>query len=61
MLNTKLPVTVISGFLGAGKTTLVNHVRSQNLNATIGAIVNEYGEMGKTEFVCFCSQILLQP
>ena len=46
MLNKKLPVTVISGFLGAGKTTLVNHVLSQNADATIGVIVNEYGEVG---------------
>lgn len=46
MLNKKLPVTVISGFLGAGKTTLVNHVLSQNVDATIGVIVNEYGEVG---------------
>ncbi|RYE71727.1 MAG: GTP-binding protein, partial [Oxalobacteraceae bacterium] len=46
MLKKKLPVTVISGFLGAGKTTLVNHLLSQNLDATIGIIVNEYGEVG---------------
>lgn len=46
MLNKKLPVTVISGFLGAGKTTLVNHLLSQNADASIGVIVNEYGEVG---------------
>ena len=46
MLNKKLPVTVVSGFLGAGKTTLVNHLLSQRADATIGVIVNEYGEVG---------------
>jgi G3E family GTPase len=41
----KLPVTVISGFLGAGKTTLVNHLLAQS-GGTIGVIVNEFGEVG---------------
>lgn len=42
----KIPVTVISGFLGAGKTTLVNHLLSQRSYAHIGIIVNEFGEVG---------------
>jgi G3E family GTPase len=46
-MNTKkLPVTVISGFLGAGKTTLVNRLLAQNAGSTIGVIVNEFGEVG---------------
>lgn len=45
MLN-KLPVTVITGFLGAGKTTLVNHLLQQQPDAVIGVIVNEFGEVG---------------
>jgi G3E family GTPase len=46
-MNTKnIPVTVISGFLGAGKTTLVNHLLAQNAGMTIGVIVNEFGEVG---------------
>jgi G3E family GTPase len=46
-MNTKnIPVTVISGFLGAGKTTLVNHLLAQNAGKTIGVIVNEFGEVG---------------
>jgi G3E family GTPase len=28
MADTRLPVTVLSGFLGAGKTTLMNHLLS---------------------------------
>jgi G3E family GTPase len=42
----KIPVTVISGFLGAGKTTLVNRLLWQNPGMTIGVIVNEFGEVG---------------
>lgn len=40
------PVTVISGFLGAGKTTLVNHLIQQCPQQRIGIVVNEFGEVG---------------
>lgn len=41
----RIPVTVVGGFLGAGKTTLVNHlVRLSGLR--FGVIVNEFGETG---------------
>jgi G3E family GTPase len=46
MLLKKIPVTIISGFLGAGKTTLVNHVLTHHKNVNIGVIVNEFGEVG---------------
>ena len=46
MRPNKIPVTVISGFLGAGKTTLVNHLIRQRPDERIGIIVNEYGEVG---------------
>uniref|UniRef100_UPI001574EEF8 CobW family GTP-binding protein n=1 Tax=uncultured Caballeronia sp. TaxID=1827198 RepID=UPI001574EEF8 len=42
----KIPVTVISGFLGAGKTTLVNHLMQQHTGGRIGVVVNEFGEVG---------------
>ncbi|MDB5908085.1 MAG: cobalamin biosynthesis protein CobW [Massilia sp.] len=42
----KIPVTIISGFLGAGKTTLVNHLLIQHAGANIGIVVNEFGEVG---------------
>jgi G3E family GTPase len=41
-----IPVTVISGFLGAGKTTLVNHLLRDPGAERIGVIVNEFGEVG---------------
>jgi G3E family GTPase len=46
MLAKKIPVTVITGFLGAGKTTLVNHLLMQHAGTNIGVIVNEFGEIG---------------
>jgi G3E family GTPase len=42
----KVPTTVITGFLGAGKTTLVNHVLDATRPMPIGIVVNEFGEVG---------------
>lgn len=42
----KLPTTVITGFLGAGKTTLVNHLLDATRPMQIGIVVNEFGEVG---------------
>lgn len=42
----KIPVTVITGFLGAGKTTLVRHLLQNNQGRRIAVVVNEFGEMG---------------
>ena len=45
MLN-KIPATVITGFLGAGKTTLVRHLLENNQGKRIALIVNEFGDVG---------------
>jgi G3E family GTPase len=42
----KIPTTVVTGFLGAGKTTLVNHILAATRPMQIGIVVNEYGEVG---------------
>ncbi len=42
----KIPVTVITGFLGAGKTTLVRHLLQNNQQRRIAVLVNEFGEVG---------------
>ncbi|HEX4296624.1 MAG TPA: cobalamin biosynthesis protein CobW, partial [Devosia sp.] len=42
----KIPVTVITGFLGAGKTTLVRHLLAHAKGKRIALIINEFGELG---------------
>jgi G3E family GTPase len=42
----RIPITLLTGFLGAGKTTLVNNVLSNATDEKIAVIVNEFGEIG---------------
>jgi cobalamin biosynthesis protein CobW len=42
----KIPCTVITGFLGAGKTTLVRHVLANAKGRRIAILVNEFGSLG---------------
>jgi G3E family GTPase len=45
-LKRRIPVTLVTGFLGSGKTTLINAaLRSPDLSRTI-VVVNEFGEIG---------------
>ncbi len=41
-----IPVTLLTGFLGSGKTTVLNHVLKQPEMAATAVIVNEFGETG---------------
>src|ERR1700739_2999262 len=42
----RIPVTVVTGFLGAGKTTLVRHFLAQPEGRGTAIIVNEFGAVG---------------
>jgi G3E family GTPase len=42
----RLPVTVITGFLGSGKTTLVRHILANQQGVRTAVIVNELSELG---------------
>jgi G3E family GTPase len=42
----RIPVTVLTGFLGSGKTTVLNHLLRQPGMDGVVAIINEFGEVG---------------
>src|SRR5438067_9322313 len=42
----RLPVTVVTGFLGSGKTTLIRALLDKPEGANTAVVVNEYGEIG---------------
>ncbi len=43
--NHQLPVTVLSGFLGAGKTTILNHILTNRAGLRVAVIVNDMSEI----------------
>jgi len=44
-MEKRLPVTVLSGFLGAGKTTVLNHVLNNRAGLRVAVIVNDMSEV----------------
>jgi cobalamin biosynthesis protein CobW len=46
MNKRKIPATIISGFLGSGKTTLMRHILDHANGQRLAVIVNEFGELG---------------
>ena len=42
----KIPATIVTGFLGAGKTTLIRHLIAHAGGRRLALIVNEFGELG---------------
>lgn len=42
----KIPATVITGFLGAGKTSMIRHILSNAKGRRIALIINEFGDLG---------------
>jgi len=41
----RLPVAIVTGFLGSGKTTLVNHILAHRTGRKIAVMVNEIGDI----------------
>ncbi len=46
MTPTKIPCTIVTGFLGAGKTTLVRHLLEHAGGRRLAVLVNEFGDLG---------------
>jgi cobalamin biosynthesis protein CobW len=45
-LAARVPCTIVTGFLGAGKTTLIRHVLANAQGRRLAVIVNEFGDVG---------------
>jgi cobalamin biosynthesis protein CobW len=45
-MNQRIPATVVTGFLGAGKTTLIRNLVRNARGRRIAIIVNEFGDLG---------------
>ena len=39
------PVTLVGGFLGSGKTSLLNHILSKTVNKRVAVLVNDFGSI----------------
>ncbi len=45
-MKPKIPATIVTGFLGAGKTTLIRHLLDNANGRRIALIINEFGDLG---------------
>jgi G3E family GTPase len=45
MSAVRIPLTVVGGYLGAGKTTLVNHLLRHNAGRRFAVLVNDFGQI----------------
>jgi len=42
----RIPATIVTGFLGAGKTTLIRHLLENAQGKKLAVLVNEFGDLG---------------
>ena len=45
-INAKIPATIVTGFLGAGKTTMIRHLLENAGGRRLALLVNEFGDIG---------------
>ncbi len=46
MIGQRIPATIVTGFLGSGKTTLIRNLIATSRGRRIAVIVNEFGDLG---------------
>ncbi|MEL6900232.1 MAG: GTP-binding protein, partial [Cyanobacteria bacterium J06606_4] len=57
----RLPVTIITGFLGSGKTTLVNHILKSFEDLKVAVLVNEFGDINiDSQFIVQVDQDMIE-
>src|SRR5258707_9643602 len=57
----RIPATIVTGFLGAGKTSLVRHLLATASGHRLAVIVNEFGELGiDREWLLGCGDMACQ-
>jgi cobalamin biosynthesis protein CobW len=45
-MTTKIPATVVTGFLGAGKTSVIRHLLENSQGRRLALLINEFGDLG---------------
>jgi CobW/HypB/UreG, nucleotide-binding domain len=45
-MTSKIPATVVTGFLGAGKTSLIRHLLEHSRGRRLALLINEFGSLG---------------
>ncbi|MEQ9326683.1 MAG: cobalamin biosynthesis protein CobW [Rhodospirillales bacterium] len=45
-MTSRIPATIVTGFLGAGKTTLIRHLLQNANGRRIALVINEFGDLG---------------
>ncbi|MEV4597202.1 GTP-binding protein [Amycolatopsis sp. NPDC049253] len=45
MARQRIPVVLVTGFLGSGKTTMLNHLLANRQGARVGVVVNDFGSV----------------
>lgn len=45
-MTTKIPATIVTGFLGAGKTSLIRHLVEHGQGRRLALLINEFGDLG---------------
>lgn len=58
----RIPATIVTGFLGAGKTSLIRHLLANADGRRLALVINEFGDLGvDRELVAGCGDPLCRP